>query len=672
MNLTLRLLAMAVALHGPLALAATSVSGLDTKGFDPAVRAQDDLFEATNGGWLKATAIPADKPESGTFIQLRDLSDQRVRTIVDELAKGKHEAGSVAQKVGDFYATFLDTEAIDKAGMATVAPVLAEIDAIDGPAALARWQGRVQGVVETPVQLWVMADFKQPTLNRALTWQGGLGLPDRDYYLKADDEREAKARAAYEVYLTTLAAAAGEKEPARAALRVMSIEQRIAQAHWERVDNRDPVKIYNPMTPAELATKAPGLDWPAFLAAAHLEGQDQMSVSQPSATVAIAKLYAEVPLDDWKLYFRLHTLDAFAPVLPKQLRDAHFAFHGTALTGATQPKPRWQDGIAELNGALGEAVGQLYVERHFLPAYKARMQQLVANLLAAYKTSIDSLTWMTPPTKAQAQAKLLKYGTKIGYPDKWRDYGKLETRAGDAVGNARRAAEFEWSRIAAKAGKPVDRGEWGMTPQTVNAYYNPSLNEIVFPAAILQPPFFDMAADDAANYGAIGAIIGHEISHGFDDQGSRFDGDGVLRNWWTDADRKAFEAVTARLVVQYDAYEALPGKHVNGKLTLGENIADLSGLQIAYRAYLRSLDGKPAPVIDGLSGAQRFFYGWGQAWREKVRDERAAQLITVDPHSPPEFRANGAAVNHDGFHEAFGTKPGDKMYKAAGERVRIW
>jgi putative endopeptidase len=674
MNLYSRLqpLALALGLHGAVALAAAPVAGLDTTGFDTSVRAQDDLFEATNGRWLKATEIPADKPEYGTFIQLRDLADQRVRTIVDELAKGKPEGGSVAQKVGAFYATFLDTEVIDKAGMAPVAPLLAEIDAIDGPTALAQWQGRAQGVVNIPVQLWVQADFKQPALNRALTWQGGLGLPDRDYYLKADDERKAEARAAYKVYLTTLAGAVGEKEPARAALRVMAIEQRIAQAHWDRVDNRNPVKIYNPMTPAELAAKAPGLDWAAFMAAAHLAGQDRLSVSQPSATVAIAKLYAEVALDDWKLYFKLHTLDAFAPVLPKALRDAHFAFHGTALTGVTQPKPRWQEGIAELNGALGEAVGQLYVERYFPPAYKARMQQLVANLLAAYKSSIDDLTWMTAPTKAQAQAKLAKYGTKIGYPDKWRDYGKLEAREGDAVGNARRAAQFEWNRIAAKAGKPVDRGEWGMTPQTVNAYYDASLNEIVFPAAILQPPFFDMAADDAVNYGAIGAIIGHEISHGFDDQGSRFDGDGVLRNWWTDADRKAFEAVTARLVAQYDAYEPLPGKHVNGKLTLGENIADLSGLQIAYKAYLLSLDGKAAPVIDGLSGAQRFFLGWGQAWREKVRDERAAQLLTVDPHSPAEFRANGAAVNHDGFHATFGTKPGDKMYKPANERVRLW
>jgi putative endopeptidase len=672
MNLSFRLLALVPLLHGPLAIGAASVSGLDTKGFDPAVRAQDDLFEATNGGWLKTTAIPADKPEYGTFIQLRDLSDQRVRTIVDDLAKGKHEGGSVAQKVGAFYATFLDTEAIDKAGMAPVAPLLAEIDAIDGLTTLAQWQGHVQGLVETPVQLWVVADFKQPTMNRALTWQGGLGLPDRDYYLKADDESKAKARAAYDVYLTTLAGAAGDKDPARAALRVMAIEQRIAQAHWERVDNRDPVKIYNPMTPAELAAKAPGLDWPAFMAASHLAGQDRLSVSQPSATVAIAKLYTEVPLDDWKLYFRLRMLDALAPVLPKALRDAHFAFHGTALTGAAQPKPRWQQGIAELNGALGEAVGQLYVERYFPSAYKVRMRRLVANLLAAYQSSIDGLTWMTAPTKAQAQAKLAKYGIKIGYPDKWRDYSKLEARQGDAVGNARRAAEFQWNRIAAKAGKPVDRGEWGMTPQTVNAYYDPSLNEIVFPAAILQPPFFDMAADDAVNYGAIGAIIGHEISHGFDDQGSRFDGEGLLRNWWTDADRKAFEAVTARLVAQYDAYEPLPGKQVNGKLTLGENIADLSGLQIAYKAYLHSLDGQAAPVLDGLSGAQRFFLGWGQAWRYKVREERAAQLLTVDPHSPPAFRANGAAVNHDGFHEVFGTKPGDRMYKPADERVRLW
>ncbi|MEK8032259.1 M13 family metallopeptidase [Ideonella sp. DXS29W] len=669
---SLRLSTLAVLVHLAAASFAAPVSGLDRPGFDPSVRAQDDLFHAANGGWLKATEIPADKPEYGAFIQLRDISDARSRAIVEELSKAQSKAGSVEQKVGSYYAAYLDTAAIDKAGLAPVQPSLAAIDAIKTPKDLATWMGQVQGRLETPVQLYVMADFKNPTMNQALTWQGGLGLPDRDYYLKTDDERLSKARAAYETYLTTLAKLAGMKDPADAAKRVMALERRIAEAHWDKVENRNPVKIYNPMTPAELTKAAPGLDWATFLKEARLGGVERLSVSQPSAATAIAKLYAEVPLADWKLYFKLHTLDDAATVLPAAFRDARFAFRGTALTGAKEQKPRWQQGITEVNAALGEAVGQLYVAKHFPPEYKARMQELVNNLLASYKDSIDGLSWMTPATKAQAQAKLSKYMTKIGYPDQWRDYSQLEVRAGDPLGNSQRAARFEWNRIAAKAGKPVDRSEWGMTPQTVNAYYNPSLNEIVFPAAILQPPFFDMAADDAVNYGAIGAVIGHEISHGFDDQGSQFDGEGVLRNWWTDEDRKAFEAVGAKLVAQYETYEPLPGKKLNGKLTLGENIADLSGLQIAYKAYIRSLKGQPAPVIEGYTGAQRFFLGWSQAWREKVREERAMQLLTTDPHSPPEFRANGAAVNHDGFHEAFGTKPGDKMFKPTEERIRIW
>jgi putative endopeptidase len=665
--------ALLVATTAVLAACATTVnSGLDTKGFDPAVRAQDDLFRAANGRWLQSTEIPADKADYGVFIQLRDLSDARVRAIVDELATQTHAPGSVAQKVGAFYAAFIDTDAIDKAGLAPIGPLLAQIDAINSASELAAWQGRMQGQLNTPVVLGVLPDFKEPSINRAITWQGGLGLPDRDYYLKKDDERLAKARAAYEQYLALLAAQVKEAQPAEAARRVLAIEERIAQAHWDKVANRDPVKLYNPMSPAELARLAPGFDWTAYLNAAQLGGQERLSVSQPSMVTATAKLFADVPLADWKLYFKLHALDELGLAMPKPIRDARFAFRGTALTGAKEQKPRWQQATTELNGALGEAVGQIYVAKHFSPAHKARMQALVNNLLAAYKQSIDGLAWMTPATKAQAQAKLAKYTTKIGYPEQWRDYSRLEVRAGDALGNALRAGHFEWERDAAKAGRKVDRTEWGITPQTVNAYYNPTQNEIVFPAAILQPPFFDMSADDAANYGAIGAIIGHEISHGFDDSGSQFDGDGALRNWWTENDRKAFETIGARLVAQFETYEPIPGKRLNGKLTLGENIADLSGLQIAYKAYVNSLQGKSAPVIGGYTGEQRFFLGWSQAWRAKAREERKLQLLTIDPHSPDEFRANGAAVNHDGFHEAFATKPGDKMFKASGERIRIW
>jgi putative endopeptidase len=662
---------MALLMRAGVAFGAPLTSGLDLPGFDAGIRAQDDLFRAANGAWVSKSQIPADKPEYGAVIQLRDLSDQRVRAIVDELTAKPQKPGSVEYKIATFYGAYVDTAGIDRAGLKPAQAMLDSIAAIQSRAELARWLGQAQGQTRTPIALWARPDFKDPSTHLALTWQGGLGMPDRDYYLK-DDDRLVKARAAYVNYLTRLASLAGEKEPKEVAHQVLALETRIAEAHWDRVENRDPAKIYNPMTPEELAKLAPGLDWAAFMTAAGLSGIGRLSVSQPSATTAIAKLLGEVDLAQWRQYLKLRVLDENAEVLPQAFRDARFAFRGTALTGTTEDKPRWQKGIDEVNGALGEAVGQVYVARQFPPEHKARMAELVANLMAAYGSSIDGLTWMTPTTKASAKDKLSKYALKIGYPDKWRDYSALEVREDDAFGNLVRSGRFEWQRIAARAGKLVDRAEWGITPQTVNAYYSSSLNEIVFPAAILKPPFFDMTADDAVNYGAIGAIIGHEISHGFDDQGSKFDGDGKLRNWWTDADRKAFEAIGAKLVAQYEKYEPIPGKTLNGKLTLGENIADLSGLQIAYKAYQRSLGGKPAPVLDGYTGQQRFFLGWSQAWRGKVRDERAMQLLTTDPHSPPQFRTNGGAINHDGFHEAFGTKPGDGMYKPAAERIRIW
>jgi len=655
-----------------MSYAQTLTSGVDKAGFDASVRIQDDLFSAVNGDWVKKTEIPADKSSYGAFISLRDLSDQRVRTIVDELVKQKQKAGTVEQKIADFYGSYLDTAAIDKAGLAPLKAVLASIDAIKTPKQLATWMGQAQGSFNTPMALGVDTDAKDPTVYTAVAWQGALGLPDRDYYLKTDDERMAKARADYETYLTTLGTLAGDKDAAATAKAVLALETAVAQVQRPKVELRDPVKNYNPMTLAELQAKAPGLDWTAMFDAAHLANPSKLYIGQPEVAEAVAKLLAEKPLEQWKAYLRMRVLDESADVLPKAFRDAGFAFHGTAITGTKEERPRWQKGITELNGALGEAVGKVYVGRYFPPAYKARMQELVQNLLATYKTSIDGLSWMSPETKAQAQDKLAKYMTKIGYPDVWRDYSKLVVKAGDPVGNRERAGRFEWDRQAVRVGKKVDRTEWGMTPQTVNAYYNPSMNEIVFPAAILQPPFFDMAADDAVNYGGIGAVIGHEISHGFDDQGSQFDGDGKLRNWWTESDRKAFDAITAKLVAQYDGYEPIAGKHVNGKLTLGENIADLSGLQIAYKAYKHSLGGKPAPVIDGYTGEQRFFIGWSQVWRTKTREARQLQLLTIDPHSPGEFRADGAAVNHDGFHEAFGTKEGDKMFKPAGERIRLW
>jgi len=654
------------------ASAAEPVPGIDLAGFDVGVRAQDDLFRAVNGAWLAKTEIPADKARYGSFTMLRDLSDERVRSIIEELSNKPQKAGTTEQKIADFYKSYTDTAHIDKAGLTPLKPLLASIDAIKTKKDLAAWLGKTQGAFNTPVLLGVQGDFKDPTTNGLLTWQGGLGMPDRDYYLKADDERLSKAHAAYSAYLTQLATLAGDTQAAETAKLALALEHAIAESQLPKAELRDPVKMYNPMTMAELAAAAPGMDWPTFFTAASLGDVSKLSVSQPSVVKATAKMVEDLPLAQWKAYLRLRVLDESADVLPKAFRDAAFAFHGTTITGTKEEHPRWQKGVDEVNGALGEAVGKVYVGRYFPPAYKARMQELVKNLLATYGESIDGLSWMSAETKAQAKEKLSKYMTKIGYPDVWRDYGKLEVKPGDAVGNRARSGRFEWLRQAMRVGHPVDRTEWGMTPQTVNAYYNPSLNEIVFPAAILQPPFFDMAADDAINYGGIGAVIGHEISHGFDDQGSQFDGDGKLRNWWTEADRKAFEAIADKLVAQYNGYEPISGKHVNGRLTLGENIADLSGLQIAFKAYKRSLGGKPSPVIGGMTGEQRFFLSFGQIWRDKIREERSLQLLTIDPHSPSVFRANGTAVNQDGFHDAFKTKPGDKMYKAPEERIHIW
>jgi putative endopeptidase len=649
-----------------------AIDGIDFSGFDKSVRPQDDLFRAVNGQWLKTTQIPPDKADWGSFIVLLDRSNERVRAIAEELASAKDgQAGDEQRKIGDYYRSFMDEAAIDKAGLAPAQPWLAEVDAIKTPQDLARAFGRLQGIADMPLGLYVGADDKDPAVNRMQTYQGGLGLPDRDYYLK-DDARYVKAREAYMAYLETLLKLAGDEHAAQSAQDVFALEKRLAEVQWSRVDNRDPVKLYNAMTPAELDKAAPGLDWAAFFQAGALPPLDKIIVSQPSYTAALAKMAGEVPVASWQSYLRVRLLDGGANVLPKPFRDARFAFRDKAIRGLTEGEPRWQKATRSLDGAMGEAVGRLYVERHFPPAYKARMQQLVNNLLAAYGQSIDHLTWMGPQTKRRAKAKLAKYMTKIGYPEVWRDYSALSIKDGDAFGNEARAGRFEYERKARRAGQPVDRREWAMTPQTVNAYYNPNFNEIVFPAAILEPPFFDMKADDAVNYGAIGAIIGHEISHGFDDQGSQYDGDGKLDNWWTDADRKAFDALGDKLVKQYSKYEALPGHALNGRLTLGENIADLSGLQIAYKAYHLALKGKQPPVIDGLSGDQRFFLAWGQAWREKVREERALQLLTIDTHSPSEFRANGAAVNHDGFHRAFGTKPGDGMWKPSDQRIRIW
>ena len=656
----------------PLAAAAVMLaSGIDRSGMDTAVRPQDSLFRAANGAWLKNTPIPADKASVGVAELLADQADEQVKAIIEQLVSQPQPAGTVNAKIANFYSSFLDTAAIDAAGLKPLAPFMAELDGVRNKKELVLLMGRWGAFVDVPLGVGVGPDARDPTVYSAGTGQSGLGLGDRDYYLKPD-ANFAKARAAYVEYLRKLLASDGDRNARMDATAVMALEKRIARIQWTQEALRDPVKGYNPMTLAALAAKAPDFDWAGWLAASDLHDPAFLSISQPSFTWALVKLIKEQPLDVWKAYMRARLLDRLAQQLPADLRDANFQFRGVAMAGKSTDLPRWKRAVAATNDSLGEALGQVYVARYFPPAYKARTVQLVDNLLKAYAASIDGLAWMSPATKAEAHAKLAKYSVKVGYPDVWRDYAALEIQAADPVGNSVRAAQFEARRQAVRNGQKVDRTEWAMTPQTVNAYYDATKNEIVFPAAILQPPYFDMQSDDAANYGDIGATIGHEISHGFDDEGSQYDGDGKLRNWWTPEDRKAFEAVTSRLVAQYSAYEALPGVYVKGKLTLGENIADLSGLEIAFKAWKLSLGGKPAPVIAGLTGEQRFFYGYAQSWREKTRDKALLQQVTGDPHAPDEFRADGVAINIDAFHEAFATKPGDKMWVAPADRLRLW
>ncbi|HEX4585591.1 MAG TPA: M13 family metallopeptidase [Burkholderiaceae bacterium] len=651
---------------------AEPATGLDRDGMNPAIRPQDDLFGAMNGKWVDQTPIPPDKAEYGVFNQLRDKSDEHVRTLIEQMAApGTLPGDPTLAKVAAFYQAYMDTDGIDHQGLRGFNAYMRQIDATADPLKVAQWVGHAQGNFGSPFSLRIGADYKHPDRYVLTIWQGGLGMPSRDYYLK-DDARFASARTAYRSYVQTLLRAVGDPDPAAGANEVFDFEKQLAQAHWEPEVNRDPDKTYNPTELKQLAQQSPGFAWDEFLKAARLEKVSTVVVGQPSYATAAARALGETPLPVLKRYLKVRMIDALADVLPKDFRDARFEYRGRALRGMEQDLPRWQRAVMGVDAALGEAVGQAYVEHYFPSDYKTRALGLVENLMAAYRESIDGLTWMTEATRQKAREKLAKYTLKIGYPDKWRDYSRLQILQSDPVGNELRAGRFEYEREAARVGQAVDRAEWEITPQTVNAYYEKTRNEIVFPAAILQPPFFDPRVDDATNYGAIGAVIGHEISHGFDDQGSKFDGDGVLHSWWGAQDRAAFDALTGKLVQQFSQYEPIPGHKVNGRLTLGENIADLSGLQIAFKAYRRSLGGKPAPVIDGLTGEQRFFLAWAQVWRGKTREARQIELLTIDPHSPRRFRANGAAVNHDAFHEAFATKPGDGMYVAPEERIRIW
>ena len=655
-----------------LAAAAIGPWGVDYEAMDTSVRPQDDFYRFVNGAWLDTFEIPADRANYGAFTKLAELSEKRVRGIIEEAAQADAAAGSEQQKVGDFYASFMDEARAEELGGQPIAASLAAIDAAADKEALAGlFADGFRGLVSTPIGGWVDRDFKDTTQYIPYMTQSGLGLPDRDYYLK-DDEKFVEARGAYVDYIANVFALAGIDDGAAKAKSVLALETRLAQDYWSRAERRDREKTYNKVALADLPTTAPGFPWARFLDGAGLGGQDSLIVREPSAFAGFAKTFADEPLDVWKNYLKVRTITAYAPYLSADFVEASFDLYGRTLNGTPELRDRWKRGVSLIDNNLGEAVGKLYVQRYFPPEAKAGMDALVANLIVAFEQRIKGLEWMGEDTKQEALAKLAKFTPKIGYPEKWRDYSALRIDRNDLVGNVRRAAIYETEFQLGKLGGPVDPTEWLMTPQTVNAYYLPSGNEIVFPAAILQPPFFDLNADPAVNYGAIGAVIGHEIGHGFDDQGRKTDGDGLLRDWWTEEDNARFQVRAGKLADQYSQFEPIEGMTINGQLTLGENIGDLGGLTVAYHAYRLSLGGEEAPVIDGYTGDQRFFMSWAQVWRRKFREENLRQRLVTGPHSPDEYRTTGIVRNMDAWYAAFDVKPGDAMYLPAEERVRIW
>lgn len=656
-----------------MTLEATSPrSGIDLSYLDPDARPQDDLFGHVNGRWLTDYDIPADRATDGAFRLLADRAEEQVRDLITNAAGAPN---TDAQRIGDLYASFMDTERVAAVGLAPLLAELALISDAADPAALAAVLGALQRTgVGGGAGAYVDTDSKDSTRYLLHFTQSGLGLPDESYYR---EPAHAAVLAAYPQHIARMLGLVLGGDQAETAARIVALETKLAAAHWDVVKRRDADLSYNLRRFADLADEAPGFDWAGWLAAvgAPADVVAEVVVRQPDFLVAFAALWASEPLEDWKAWLSWRLISGRAPILTDDLVAENFDFYGRTLSGTEEIRDRWKRGVGLVEGLMGDAVGKLYVERHFPPSHKARMDELVANLREAYRVSITNLEWMTPETRQRALAKLDKFTPKIGYPARWRDYSNLVIDAGDLYGNYLRGQAVEHDRELAKLGSEVDRDEWFMTPQTVNAYYNPGMNEIVFPAAILQPPFFDAEADDAANYGGIGAVIGHEIGHGFDDQGAKYDGDGNLVDWWTDADRAEFGLRTKALIEQYEAFtpRALDaGHHVNGAFTVGENIGDLGGLSIALLAYELSLGGQEAPVIDGLTGVQRVYFGWAQVWRTKSRDAEAIRRLAVDPHSPPEFRCNGVIRNIDSFYEAFDVSTTDELYLDPAERVRIW
>ncbi|WP_417450020.1 M13 family metallopeptidase [Kordiimonas sp.] len=648
--------------------------GVDMTAQKTDVKPGDNFFEYMNGQWLDTFELPADRTNYGAFTVLAERSRDRVKTIIDEVSTGDYPAGSVEQKIGDYYASYMDVDAVNARGIEPLRPTLDAIAGIATVADLTKAFGR-EGLdgSASPVTGGLGIDRENPDRYILNIGLGGMGLPDRDYYLE-DNERFNAIRDAYKAHIAEMLTFAGAEDAAAKADAILTLETKLAEKQWPRAERRDRDKNFNPTTMDELKANYPGFDWDAYFSAGGVEGVEKFNVSGPQPLKDAIALVNEIPVDDWKAYLAYHTISNHAAVLSAEIDEANFNFYGKTLRGQPEQQDRWKRGVARVGAldALGEAIGQVYVKRHFPPEAKEEMVKLVANLRAALGQRIDSLDWMSEETKAEAHKKLASFNPKIGYPNKWKDLSDIDIKEGDLFSNAKSVSDYNYRDTLDRLTRKTDKDEWFMTPQTVNAYYNPQFNEIVFPAAILQPPFFDLAADPAVNYGGIGAVIGHEMGHGFDDQGSKSDADGIQRNWWTDADRAAFEERTTKLGHQYNGYEAVPGHNVDGTFTMGENIGDLGGLAMAYHAYKLSLGGEEAPVIDGLTGDQRFFMAWAQVWKRKYREEELISRLKSDPHSPAEFRVNGIVRNMDEWYEAFDVKEGDALYLPPEQRVHIW
>ena len=662
-----------------LALAATPANkpsfgawGVDLSSMDSKIKPGDDFFLYANGNWLNKVEIPADRVGTGSFLDLQILSEQRMKALVDELeTRDRSSLNPEEKQLRDLYDAFTDTQQIEARGLTPIKADLARIAGLKTLKDVGKLMGEPGFPSKSLIDTGINTDAKNSNVYVMIASQSGLGMPDRDYYLR-DDPALVKTRRAYQQYLGTMLTLLGEKGAEKRAAAVYALEVEIAKAHWPAEARRDVEKTYNPMQVEDLPNYAPGFPWQTFFQAQGISTKRKVILYENTAFPALAQIFAITPIEVWRDFLRIHYLHAMSPFLPKAIDEADFNFYGKILGGKSQDLPRETRAVKLLDAMLPHPFGKLYVGKHFPPATKAKAEQLVANLLKAYDADIRSIDWMSPTTRQKALDKLHAFTPHIGYPDQWRDYSGLMIKRNDLIGNAQRASRFEWNYRLQRIDKPVDRNEWFMTPSTINAYYTQDFNAIFFPAAILQPPFFDPQADDAVNYGGIGAVIGHEISHGFDDQGSKYTGAGILESWWTETDRKAFEDLVAVLGTQFDAFEGLPGLRVNGKLTMGENIGDLSGVAIALKAYRASLEGKKAPVMSGFSGDQRFFLAFAQVWRSKVREARLREQLLTDPHSPAHFRVVGPLRNIDEWYTAFDIKPGDKMYLPPDQRVKLW